>query len=52
MQNTSKKFISVYSIMLYPPLPNKGGISVNTQDYKSLSVGAFLTDAIIDFYIK
>ncbi|CAH1402245.1 unnamed protein product [Nezara viridula] len=39
-------------IMVYPPPPAKGGISINTEDYACLKEDQFLNDVIIDFYLK
>ncbi|XP_054260206.1 uncharacterized protein LOC128984862 [Macrosteles quadrilineatus] len=39
-------------IMVYPPPPEKGGISINTEDYACLDCEQFLNDVIIDFYLK
>lgn len=37
---------------IYPSPPTKGGISINTEDYRCLNEGRFLNDVIIDFYLK
>lgn len=37
---------------IYPRPPEKGGISLNTEDYKCLGKDIFLNDVIIDFYLK
>lgn len=42
----------IQTIMVYPPAPAKGGISINTEDYACLSEDVFLNDVIIDFYLK
>ena len=42
----------IQTITVYPPSPAKGGIAINTKDYLSLGEGQFLTDKIIDFYLK
>uniref|UniRef100_A0AAY4CMD5 Ubiquitin-like protease family profile domain-containing protein n=1 Tax=Denticeps clupeoides TaxID=299321 RepID=A0AAY4CMD5_9TELE len=42
----------VVKLMVYPPPPAKGGISVTNEDLHCLSDGEFLNDVIIDFYLK
>ncbi|XP_024083624.1 uncharacterized protein LOC106662776 isoform X2 [Cimex lectularius] len=42
----------IQTIMVYPPPPTKGGISINTEDYACLGEDQFLNDVIIDFYLK
>ncbi|XP_048841058.1 sentrin-specific protease 6 isoform X2 [Brienomyrus brachyistius] len=42
----------VVKLMVYPPAPAKGGISVTNEDLHCLSDGEFLNDVIIDFYLK
>lgn len=42
----------VQTIMVYPPPPAKGGISINTEDYSCLAEDTYLNDVIIDFYLK
>lgn len=42
----------IQTIMIYPPPPAKGGISINTEDYACLGEDQFLNDVIIDFYLK
>ncbi|XP_035250064.1 sentrin-specific protease 7b isoform X1 [Anguilla anguilla] len=39
-------------LILFPPPPTKGGISVTTEDLECLDNGEFLNDVIIDFYLK
>lgn len=39
-------------LILYPPPPSKGGITVTTEDLECLKSGEFLNDVIIDFYLK
>ncbi|KAF5915450.1 hypothetical protein HPG69_014770 [Diceros bicornis minor] len=39
-------------LIVYPPPPAKGGISVTNEDLHCLSEGEFLNDVIIDFYLK
>lgn len=41
-----------YRLIVYPPPPAKGGISVTNEDLHCLSEGEFLNDVIIDFYLK
>lgn len=41
-----------YRILVYPPHPAKGGISINTGDFACLKKDQFLNDTIIDFYLK
>ncbi|CAB1340390.1 unnamed protein product [Coregonus sp. 'balchen'] len=40
------------TLMVYPPPPAKGGISVTNEDLHCLNDGEFLNDVIIDFYLK
>ncbi|XP_036398327.1 sentrin-specific protease 6 isoform X2 [Megalops cyprinoides] len=42
----------VEKIIVYPPPPAKGGISVTKEDLQCLNTGEFLNDVIIDFYLK
>ncbi|KAI4888437.1 hypothetical protein NFI96_012616 [Prochilodus magdalenae] len=42
----------VIKLMVYPPPPAKGGISVTNEDLHCLNDGEFLNDVIIDFYLK
>ncbi|XP_034237938.1 uncharacterized protein LOC117643271 isoform X2 [Thrips palmi] len=42
----------IQTMMIYPPPPSKGGISINTEDYACLGEDQFLNDVIIDFYLK
>ncbi|KAL0969390.1 hypothetical protein UPYG_G00226820 [Umbra pygmaea] len=42
----------VKRLILYPPPPAKGGISVTNEDLHRLNEGEFLNDVIIDFYLK
>ncbi|XP_029569817.1 sentrin-specific protease 6 isoform X1 [Salmo trutta] len=42
----------VKRIILYPPPPARGGISVTNEDLHCLNEGEFLNDVIIDFYLK
>ncbi|XP_031436996.1 sentrin-specific protease 6 isoform X2 [Clupea harengus] len=42
----------VVKLMVYPPPPAKGGISVTNEDLHCLNDGEFLNDVIIDFYLK
>lgn len=39
-------------LMVYPPPPAKGGITVTNEDLHCLNDGEFLNDVIIDFYLK
>ncbi|XP_028846303.1 sentrin-specific protease 6 isoform X2 [Denticeps clupeoides] len=39
-------------LVVYPPPPAKGGISVTEEDLYRLDEGEFLNDVIIDFYLK
>ncbi|XP_073983453.1 sentrin-specific protease 6-like isoform X2 [Rhodnius prolixus] len=55
LQNTSSAAMTasnIQTIMVYPPPPLKGGISINTEDYACLGEDQFLNDVIIDFYLK
>ncbi|XP_043926037.1 sentrin-specific protease 6 isoform X2 [Protopterus annectens] len=42
----------VVKLIVYPPPPSKGGISVTNEDLHCLTEGEFLNDVIIDFYLK
>ncbi|KAM8847536.1 sentrin-specific protease 6 isoform 1-T1 [Synchiropus picturatus] len=42
----------VVKLMVYPPPPAKGGISVTNEDLHCLNDREFLNDVIIDFYLK
>ncbi|XP_029318790.1 sentrin-specific protease 6 isoform X2 [Cottoperca gobio] len=42
----------ILKLMVYPPPPAKGGISVTNEDLHCLHDGEFLNDVIIDFYLK
>ncbi|KAL9968511.1 hypothetical protein ACROYT_G020612 [Oculina patagonica] len=39
-------------LIVYPPPPQPGGITVTTEDIGCLDSGEFLNDVIIDFYLK
>ena len=40
------------TLLIYPPPPMKGGISITVDDYQVLEEESFLNDVIIDFYLK
>ncbi|CAL8394749.1 unnamed protein product [Gadus morhua 'NCC'] len=42
----------IVKLMVYPPPPAKGGISVTNEDLHCLNDGEFLNDVILDFYLK
>ncbi|KAM6954374.1 sentrin-specific protease 6 [Aplochiton taeniatus] len=42
----------IIKLMVYPPPPAKGGITVTNEDLHCLTEGEFLNDVIIDFYLK
>ncbi|KAF7694379.1 sentrin-specific protease 6 isoform X3 [Silurus meridionalis] len=42
----------IIKLIVYPPPPGKGGISVTNEDLHCLNDGEFLNDVIIDFYLK
>ncbi|KAG7257196.1 hypothetical protein CRUP_014207 [Coryphaenoides rupestris] len=42
----------IIKLMVYPPPPAKGGISVTNEDLHCLNNGEFLNDVILDFYLK
>ncbi|XP_061602452.1 sentrin-specific protease 6 isoform X2 [Cololabis saira] len=42
----------IVKLMVYPPPPAKGGMSVTNEDLHCLNDGEFLNDVIIDFYLK
>ena len=51
--STTQTFPSLSSrLIVYPPPPAKGGISVTNEDLHCLNNGEFLNDVIIDFYLK
>ncbi|CAB1342762.1 unnamed protein product, partial [Coregonus sp. 'balchen'] len=50
--NNLNEFPTKLSLMVYPPPPAKGGISVTNEDLHCLNDGEFLNDVIIDFYLK
>lgn len=39
-------------LLVYPPPPAKGGITVTNEDLSCLKGGEFLNDVVIDFYLK
>ncbi|EDO38314.1 predicted protein, partial [Nematostella vectensis] len=41
-----------YSLLVYPPPPQQGGINITTANLDCLQEGEFLNDVIIDFYLK
>ncbi|XP_059612765.1 sentrin-specific protease 6-like [Phlebotomus argentipes] len=41
---------SVHQILIYPE--GQGGISINTEDYKTLAAKEFVNDVIIDFFLN
>ncbi|KTF92303.1 hypothetical protein cypCar_00024464 [Cyprinus carpio] len=45
-------FVLHLRLLVYPPPPAKGGISVTNEDLHCLNDGEFLNDVIIDFYLK
>nr|XP_033791314.1 sentrin-specific protease 6 isoform X2 [Geotrypetes seraphini] len=42
----------IEKLIVYPPPPAKGGITVTNEDLHCLIEGEFLNDVIIDFYLK
>ncbi|XP_029451451.1 sentrin-specific protease 6 isoform X4 [Rhinatrema bivittatum] len=42
----------IEKLIVYPPPPAKGGITVTNEDLHCLNEGEFLNDVIIDFYLK
>ncbi|XP_035473130.2 sentrin-specific protease 6 [Scophthalmus maximus] len=42
----------IVKLMVYPPPPAKGGISVTNEDLHCLNDGEFLNDVILDFYLN
>ncbi|KAK2544875.1 sentrin-specific protease 6 isoform X1 [Columba livia] len=51
--DSHKVFIGpIEKLIVYPPPPAKGGISVTNEDLHCLNEGEFLNDVIIDFYLK
>ncbi|KAG8444863.1 hypothetical protein GDO86_009860 [Hymenochirus boettgeri] len=52
-EDTHSVFVGpVEKLIVYPPPPAKGGISVTNEDLHCLNEGEFLNDVIIDFYLK
>ncbi|XP_041857609.1 sentrin-specific protease 7 isoform X2 [Melanotaenia boesemani] len=41
-----------HRLILFPPPPLKGGITVTMEDLQCLDSGQYLNDVIIDFYLK
>ncbi|XP_030643278.1 sentrin-specific protease 6 [Chanos chanos] len=39
-------------LLVYPPSPARGGITVTAEDLSCLNKGEFLNDVIIDFYLR
>ncbi|XP_042629329.1 sentrin-specific protease 6-like [Cyprinus carpio] len=39
-------------LVVYPPPPAKGGITITEEDLSCLEEGEFLNDVIIDFYLR
>lgn len=50
--NSSALCLETKQLLIYPPPPAKGGITINVDDYICLGQDQFLNDAIIDFYLK
>lgn len=50
--NSSALSMESKQLLIYPPPPAKGGITINVEDYLCLGQDQFLNDAIIDFYLK
>nr|XP_032832552.1 sentrin-specific protease 6-like [Petromyzon marinus] len=44
--------VTVETLVVFPPPPAKGAISVTNEDLSCLNPGEFLNDVIIDFYLK
>ncbi|XP_061430655.1 uncharacterized protein LOC133356953 isoform X1 [Lethenteron reissneri] len=44
--------VTVEKLVVFPPPPAKGAISVTSEDLSCLNPGEFLNDVIIDFYLK
>ena len=42
----------MFSILIYPPPPAKGGISIRRKDLDCLGNGKHLNDAIVNFYMR
>uniref|UniRef100_A0A3B5KRN4 Ubiquitin-like protease family profile domain-containing protein n=1 Tax=Xiphophorus couchianus TaxID=32473 RepID=A0A3B5KRN4_9TELE len=51
MTDLQPTFSGPVMLMVYPPPPAKGGISVTNEDLHCLNDGEFLNDVIIDFYL-
>lgn len=46
------QFFCLSRLIVYPPPPQTGGITVTTEDIACLDSDEFLNDVIIDFYLK
>ncbi|XP_013776519.1 sentrin-specific protease 6-like isoform X1 [Limulus polyphemus] len=42
----------VKKLLVYPPPPQTGGITITNEDLECLAEGEFLNDVILDFYLK
>ncbi|XP_055027504.2 sentrin-specific protease 6 isoform X1 [Misgurnus anguillicaudatus] len=42
----------IKKLLVYPPPPAKGGISITEEDLSCLEEGTFLNDVIVDFYLR
>uniref|UniRef100_A0A3Q2CIY4 SUMO specific peptidase 6a n=1 Tax=Cyprinodon variegatus TaxID=28743 RepID=A0A3Q2CIY4_CYPVA len=51
MTDLQPTFSGLVMLIVYPPPPAKGGISVTNEDLHCLNDGEFLNDVIIDFYL-
>ena len=45
-------YFEIFRLIVYPPPPQPGGITVTSEDIPCLTEGEFLNDVIIDFYLK
>ncbi|KTF95352.1 hypothetical protein cypCar_00034616, partial [Cyprinus carpio] len=49
---TSSLQQDIKKLVVYPPPPAKGGITITEEDLSCLEEGEFLNDVIIDFYLR
>ncbi|XP_056624143.1 sentrin-specific protease 6 isoform X2 [Triplophysa dalaica] len=42
----------IKKLVVYPPPPAKGGITITEEDLNCLDEGTFLNDVIVDFYLR
>ncbi|XP_021323225.2 sentrin-specific protease 6 isoform X3 [Danio rerio] len=52
MEGHSSPVQDLKKLLVYPPSPAKGGITVTEEDFYCLDEGEFLNDVIVDFYLR